>query len=530
MHRIGYHLDPLWLNRSERSRGTWKGKQRAVPRSLACAIASPCLGRLLRLGDEAYAKDEEAVGSVGREGETQDGLPASADKLWQAVLGELQLQMTRATFDTWLRGSQAIAMEDNVLTVHVRHTYAVDWLDNRLMPVVQRALWRHANPEMKIVFTARAPEPHTQFTFKPETVEQPEPSALDTGSVRVNGRPSSALNPRYTFTTFVVGGSNRLAHAASLAVAENPAHAYNPLFIYGGVGLGKTHLLHALGHAIQQRGGSILYVSAEWFTNDLINAIRKHQTEAFRAKYRSADALLVDDVQFIVGKESTQEEFFHTFDTLHGAGKQLVLSCDRPPKALVALEDRLSSRFGWGLIADVQAPDYETRLAILRAKAESFSVFVPDEVLAHIARKIASNIRDLEGALTRVVAHSQLMHLPQTLETAKDVLDSILAETPDLSPQQIVAAVARHYGLSEGQLAGRSRRREVSLPRQLCMYLIRQETRSSLPQIGELLGGRDHSTILHGCEKIGAQIDTDEKLRRDWLAIKEVLSQNGRGG
>jgi chromosomal replication initiator protein len=470
------------------------------------------------------------VGPEGREGRSLDAALASADKLWQAVLGELQLQMTRATFDTWLRGSHVIAMEDNVLTVHVRHTYAVDWLDKRLMPLIQRALRRHANPEIEIVFTARAPESNDQFVLKPETVEPSEISAPQVGSVDHNGRPSSVLNPRYTFASFVVGSSNRLAHAASLAVAENPAHAYNPLFIYGGVGLGKTHLLHALGHAIQQKGGSILYVSAEWFTNDLINAIRKRQTEAFRAKYRSADALLVDDVQFIVGKESTQEEFFHTFDTLHGAGKQLVLSCDRPPKALVALEDRLSSRFGWGLIADVQAPDYETRLAILRAKAESFSVWVPDEVLGHIARKIASNIRDLEGALTRVVAHSQLMYLPLTLETAKGVLDSILAEIPDLSPQQIVSAVARHYGLSESQLTGRSRRREVSVPRQLCMYLIREETRSSLPQIGDLLGGRDHTTILHGCEKIGAQIETDEKLRRDWLAIKELLSQPDRGG
>jgi chromosomal replication initiator protein len=448
-----------------------------------------------------------------------------AQKLWQVVLGELQLQMTRATFDTWLRGSRVISCKDETLVVYVRHAYAVDWLENRLLPLIGRALRRHAGTAVEVTFTTHTPEQEENLRLVPETVPEEEIAAEFSPPAQSNGRPSNALNPRYTFDTFVVGGNNRLAHAASLAVAENPAHAYNPLFIYGGVGLGKTHILHALGHEAQRQAQSVLYVSSEWFTNDLINAIRTQKTEDFRAKYRHNDVLLVDDIQFIAGKERTQEEFFHTFNVLHGAGKQIVVSCDRPPRALVALEDRLRSRFGWGLIADVQPPDFETRIAILQAKANGYAARVPDEVLAYIARKIPSNIRELEGALIRVVAHANLMHAPLNLETAEMALESIVAHAADLSPEQIMSVVARHYHLSKEDLVGRSRRRAVSVPRQLAMYLIREETDSSLPRIGELLGGRDHTTIIHGCEKISTQIETDEQLRRDWLTIKGMLSE-----
>jgi chromosomal replication initiator protein len=450
-----------------------------------------------------------------------------AQKQWQAVLGELQLQMTRATFDTWLRGSEVIAFDEGLFTVYVRHAYAVDWLENRLMHLIRRTLRRRAGAEADVLFTARTADQQEHLVLVPETVPE-EVSLVDQAPSAVNGQPSGELNPRYTFNSFVVGTSNRLAHAASLAVAENPAHAYNPLFIYGGVGLGKTHLLHALGHEAQQRGLSVLYVSSEWFTNDLINAIRDQRTEEFRGKYRNNDVLLVDDIQFIAGKERTQEEFFHTFNTLHGAGKQIVVSCDRPPKALVALEDRLRSRFGWGLIADVQPPDFETRVAILREKAATVSAQVPNDVLAHIARKVPSNIRELEGALNCVLAHAGLMNAPLTLDTAEAALESILDRPADLSPQRILSAVAKHYGLTEHDLIGRSRRRVVSVPRQLVMYLVREETETSLPRIGELLGGRDHSTIIHGCDKIASQIETDEQLRRDWLTIKEKLSETTR--
>jgi chromosomal replication initiator protein len=467
------------------------------------------------------------VGLEDRHSQTSTLSLAGAQKLWQAALGELQLQMTRATFDTWLRGSRVISCENGTLTVYVRHAYAVDWLQNRLLPIITRTLRRHTGPGVQVSFTACAPEQEERLLLVPETVPVEATSLQPAAPVEKNGQPSGTLYPGYTFETFVVGAGNRLAHAASLAVAENPAHAYNPLFIYGGVGLGKTHLLHALGHEAQRRGSCVLYISSEWFTNDLINAIRSQTTEDFRGKYRNNDVLLVDDIQFIAGKERTQEEFFHTFNALHGAGKQIVVSCDRLPKALVALEDRLRSRFGWGLIADVQPPDFETRVAILKAKAESVATQVPGEVLAYIARKIPSNIRELEGALNRVLAHANLMYVPLTLDTAQVVLETILAHSADLSPERIVSAVARHYSLSEEQLIGRGRARVVSVPRQLAMFLIREETDASLPQIGRILGGRDHTTILHGCEKIGNQIETDGQLRRDWLAIKEMLAGDG---
>ena len=380
---------------------------------------------------------------------------------------------------------------------------------------------------MKVEFTARAPDQNERLKLVPEIVPEQEQAPQPHKTTQTNGRASSTFNARYTFYSFVVGTGNRLAHAACQAVAENPANAYNPLFIYGGVGLGKTHLLHALGHAAQQKGLSTLYVSSEWFTNDLINSIRSQKTEDFRAKYRHCDVLLVDDIQFIAGKERTQEEFFHTFNAVHGAGGQIVVSCDRPPRALVALEDRLRSRFGWGLIADVQPPDFETRIAILRAKADSTSTKIPDEIIHFIARKIPSNIRELEGALNRILAHVRLMQAPLNLDTAAAVLESIQAHLTDLTPETILSTVAKHYGLSEKELTGRSRTRAISLPRQLAMYLIREETRTSLPQIGQFLGGRDHTTIMHGYDKISTQIETDQQLRRDWLAIKQTLSENG---
>jgi chromosomal replication initiator protein len=464
------------------------------------------------------------VGSETKPGKASHRSLDSAEKLWQAALGELQLQMTHATFDTWLRGSRVIASEGDRLTVHVRHAYAVDWLQNRLLPVIQRTLRHLAGPNVQVSFTTQAPEPEENLVLVPETAEEgvlPPAGKTNNG----NGRAANALNARYTFDNFVVGSGNRLAHAACLAVTENPAHAYNPLFLYGGVGLGKTHLLHALGHSAEQTGLSVLYVSSEWFTNDLIDAIRTQKTQEFRSKYRNNDLLLVDDVQFIAGKERTQEEFFHTFNTLHCEGKQIVVSCDRPPKALLALEDRLRSRFGWGLIADIQPPDFETRIAILRSKAESASIRAPADVLSYIARKVPSNIRELEGALNRVLAHARLMHVPLTVDTARTVLEGLLTRAFDVTAEQILTSVAKHYKLAEGELTGPSRVRGVSVPRQLTMYLIREEIGTSLPQIGQLLGGRDHTTILHGCEKIASQIETDEALRRDWLAIKQLLSE-----
>jgi chromosomal replication initiator protein len=339
------------------------------------------------------------------------------------------------------------------------------------------------------------------------------------------GQPSrnSNMNPRYIFDAFVVGSGNRLAHAACLAVAEKPARAYNPLFLYGGVGLGKTHLLHAIGNACQARGLSVLYVSSEEFTNDLITAIRTHTTQAFREKYRSMDVLLVDDIQFIAGKESTQEEFFHTFNTLHGQDKQIIVSSDRPPKALITLEERLRSRFEWGLTADIQPPDLETRLAILRTKAERTGRHVPNEVLTLIAERVQSNIRELEGALNRILAFADLSGSPLTPELVEVALADLLPQRSDVEPERIIELVAREWQVSIDDLRGRDRSQKVAQPRQVAMYLLRKETDASLPQIGEALGGRDHTTVMYAIEKISGEIETKTDLRKRVVSVKQQL-------
>jgi chromosomal replication initiator protein len=312
-----------------------------------------------------------------------------------------------------------------------------------------------------------------------------------------------------------------------MAVAENPAKAYNPLFLYGGVGLGKTHLLHAIGNYCQRRGLNVLYVSSEEFTNDLINAIRSHTTQAFRDKYRSADVLLIDDIQFIAGKESTQEEFFHTFNTLHGQNKQIIVTSDRPPKSLVTLEERLRSRFEWGLTADIQLPDLETRLAILRSKSEKLGRSVPAEIMELIARRIQSNIRELEGALNRVVAYADLSGMPLTLPLAESALTDLLPRRGDVKPATVIDVIAKLYNLSVDRLLSPDRSKEVARPRQLAMYLMR-ETNLSLPQIGQFLGGRDHTTVMYACEKVTEQLKAeqlkhDDRLERELNQIRERL-------
>jgi chromosomal replication initiator protein len=331
------------------------------------------------------------------------------------------------------------------------------------------------------------------------------------------------LNNRYSFENFIVGASNRLAHAACMAVAENPAQAYNPLFLYGGVGLGKTHLLHAIGNYARRQGQQVLYVSSEEFTNDLINSIRTHSTQAFRDRYRRIDVLLVDDIQFIAGKESTQEEFFHTFNALHGQDKQIVISSDRPPKAMNTLEERLRSRFEWGLTADIQPPELETRIAILRSKAERSRRDVSPAILEMIARQFQSNIRELEGALTRVVAYADLRGAPLTEDLVNVALTDLVPQRNAFEPAHVVDVVATAFGITPEKLMGRDRTREVALPRQVVMYLLRQEANVSLPQIGEALGGRDHTTVIYACEKVADMLERDDRLRRQVLKIREQL-------
>jgi chromosomal replication initiator protein len=337
--------------------------------------------------------------------------------------------------------------------------------------------------------------------------------------------PTPRLNTRYTFDTFIVGGGNRLAHAASVAVAEAPGQAYNPLFLYGGVGLGKTHLLHAIGHTAIERGLTVLYVSSETFTNEIINAILRRTTEEFRAKYRSVDLLLVDDIQFIAGKDSTEEEFFHTFNSLYETNRQIVICSDRPPKAIVSLAERLRSRFEWGLIADIQPPDMETRIAILRAKSEAMSRNVPDEVINWLANRVQSNIRELEGSFNRLFAFSQLQGLPLTIDTAKAALANLSsdARARRVSIPEILEAVCEYYRISADDLCGKQRDKHIVVPRQVAMYLMRQETEASLLEIGQALGGRDHSTVLHGCEKIEREMNDNTPLRKEIGAIRQQL-------
>jgi chromosomal replication initiator protein len=436
-------------------------------------------------------------------------------RLWQATLGELELKMARATFDTWLRDTHAIGVEnEDTLVIGVKNGYAVEWLENRLYPVIKRTLARLTGEDMEarfVVWDAKQTENSLPALFLGADATPRQPPR-DPG-----------LNGSYTFGSFIVGPSNRLAQAASQAVAESPAKAYNPLFIHGGVGLGKTHLLHAIGHLCFRQGLQVIYITSETFTNELIEAIRTHTTEQFRDRYRNADVLLVDDIQFIAGKESTQEEFFHTFNTLRDNGRQIVLSSDRVPKAMVTLEERLRSRFEWGLMVDIQPPDYETRMAILQSKAEQNHIEVPNELLSYIATNIESNIRELEGALNRVLAMSRLTGLPLEKQVAEKALADLLPNRPEVSAIDIIQAVASFFNVSPEELRGTRRTRSIAQPRQIAMYLMREETDASLPQIGAELGGRDHTTVLYGYERVRARLEQDDGFKREMMLLKGRL-------
>lgn len=437
---------------------------------------------------------------------------------WQTLIGQLEMEMSKAAFETWVRSAEMLEYNNGTFKVGVQNAYALDWLQSRLSSTIERILAGLMDGPQKVQFVIWHKDYEEQKTVIETQVELPvrsEPAACTSVGIAINGR--------YNFDNFVVGSSNRLAHAACMAVAENPAQAYNPLFLYGGVGLGKTHLLHAIGNYVQQKGLRVLYVTSEEFTNDLINSIRTHNTMAFRERYRQIDVLLIDDIQFIAGKESTQEEFFHTFNTLHGQDKQIVMTSDRPPKAMVTLEERLRSRFEWGLTADIQPPDVETRIAILRSKAERAKRNVPSSILELIARQVQSNIRELEGALTRVLAYSDLRGKPLTEELVNIALADLLPQHDSLEPKHVVDVVASSFGIAPERLMSRSRTREVALPRQVVMYLLREEANVSLPQIGEVMGGRDHTTVIYACEKVADMIERDDRLRKQITQIRETL-------
>lgn len=452
------------------------------------------------------------------------------DGLWEEVLNRLQTQLSRPTFETWIKPARVQSLNDHALVISTPNPFARNWLQKHYVEtiagVVNDILGKPI--EIQVTVSSDPSSGETVMASAQADVAWPTPASLPRQSEPTNhhnGRRYNELNPKAVFSRFVVGANNRMAHAASLAVAESPGREFNPLFLCGGVGLGKTHLMQAIGHyriEIDDRA-RVSYVSTEQFTNDLITAIRKDSMQTFREHYREVDVLLVDDIQFIEGKEYTQEEFFHTFNTLHEAGKQIVLASDRPPNQIPRLQERLCSRFSMGLIADIQPPDFETRMAILQKKAEYENVRIPREAIEYIASAYTSNIRELEGALIRAIAYTSISGLPMTVDNLTPVLNPPV-EKIDASPNSVINAVVEHFNVSAEELKGNSRRREISLARQVGMYLMRQHTDLSLPKIGEVFGGKDHTTVMYSCDKIAQVIKRDMSMAQTIRQISDRIS------
>lgn len=457
-----------------------------------------------------------------------------AKQVWRATLGELQVSLSPANFETWLRDTQLVDVDEHRFRIAVPNGFAKDWLESRYRSLISQTLARIVGYSVQVEFTigaasANTEEPRVETSAEHRLTGPARPSPqVRVEPSRVTGEGAATyLNARYTFSNFIVGSANRLAHAASLSVAERPGHAYNPLFLYGGVGLGKTHLMHAIGNQVIAKfpRKRVVYATSEKFTNEFITSIQQGKIDEFRARYRRIDLLLIDDIQFIADKERTQEEFFHTFNTIHEDGKQIVLSSDRPPKAILTLEERLRSRFEWGLIADLTAPDLETRIAILRAKAEEGAVPITSDVIEFIARKVVSNIRELEGALNRMVAYGSMGAVPIGIELAQAVLSNVLynPKKRQVTPERIAKVVADYYSVPMEVLQGQKRDKAIVVPRQIAMFLMRAETDVSLLRIGAELGGRDHSTVLHACAKITREVAVNDELRREIAAVRELI-------
>jgi chromosomal replication initiator protein len=483
-----------------------------------------------------------------------------AKQVWRAALGELQVTLSPANFETWLRDTALVEVDDTRFRISVPNGFAKDWLESRYRSLISQTLGRIVGYGVQVDFFVAAADPASDSAEPPAAdaaeleparasarvavgpgmlprsgdapERRPAPAAapqvrVEPGRVGGGEGSTSNINTRYTFSNFIVGSANRLAHAASLSVAERPGHAYNPLFLYGGVGLGKTHLMHAIGNQVAAKfpRKRVVYATSEKFTNEFITSIQQGKIDEFRARYRRIDLLLIDDIQFIADKERTQEEFFHTFNAIHEDGKQIVLSSDRPPKAILTLEERLRSRFEWGLIADLTAPDLETRIAILRAKAEEGAVPISSDVIEFIARKVVSNIRELEGALNRIVAYASMGAMPISIELAQAVLSNVLynPKKRQITPERIAKAVSEYYGVGLDALKGQKRDKAIVVPRQIAMFLMREETDVSLLRIGAELGNRDHSTVLHACDKITRESAGNDELRREIAAVRELI-------
>ncbi len=432
---------------------------------------------------------------------------------WDETLKLIKTELTEVSYNTWLKSLEPISIKGKRIILGVPNDFNKGILETRYITLINNAVKQITSQDFKIEFVIPGSDDFNNLSKGSDTKE-------------VNLFEAPNLNPKYVFDTFVIGNSNRFAHAASLAVAETPAKAYNPLFIYGGVGLGKTHLMHAIGHYIlsQNPNTKVVYVSSEKFTNELINSIKDDKNVEFRNKYRTIDVLLIDDIQFIAGKERTQEEFFHTFNALHEANKQLIISSDRPPKEIPTLEDRLRSRFEWGLITDIQPPDFETRIAILRKKAELENINITNEVLHFIAKKIKSNIRELEGALIRITAYSSLTNKEVSIDLANEALKDIISSS---KPKQITISyikdiIAQQYNVKVEDLNSKRRVRSITYPRQVAMYLCRELTDLSLPKIGEDFGGRDHTTVIHAYDKIRKDMESNSDFKSK---VEKILKE-----
>jgi chromosomal replication initiator protein len=452
------------------------------------------------------------------------------DQIWSQVQEELRFQLAKRTYDMWLKNTSVVSADGGTFRIGVPSKLAKDWLEDRFSGLIQETLQAVTGSEVDIDFVI-APSGHRPAHAMFDGDEDGSENGHENGAdpvvdVRTVVAPSE-LNARFRFSSFVVGHNSQFAHAAAKAVAEAPGDSYNPLFLYGGVGLGKTHLMHAIGHEVHDRfpRKRVVYLTSEQFTNEVISSIATARMGEFRHKYRTVDVLLIDDVQFLAGKDRTKEEFFHTFNALHEINKQIVISSDRPPKEIPTLEDRLRSRFEWGLIADIQPPDFETRLAILHSKLGDGGTLIPEEVLSFIAHKVQRNIRELEGALTRIQAFAAVHQRQIDEEEAARLLSDIIpaGTRKPINVERIQALVADYYNVTLDDMKGKRRDKHIVFPRQVAMYLVREETPSSLPAIGKAFGGRDHTTALHSIEKIANELKEDERLRYEVQSIREKL-------
>jgi chromosomal replication initiator protein len=434
-------------------------------------------------------------------------------QIWETALGELQVQVSKPNFRTWFSKTNGLSYQDNQFVIGVPNTFAAEYLERNQRTLIEKALTGLTSPQVQVVFQVNGKPHHHSSTDGQSAIPPPAPTY-------------TRLNPDYTFAFFIEGSANRLARAAALSVAQNPGQSYNPLFIYSGPGLGKTHLLHAIGQEAVARHINVICTSAEQFTNEFVAALRERSTEEFRNKYRSLGMLLIDDIHFIGGKEQTEESFFHTFNELHNTNRQIVITSDCPPRSMPLLEERLRSRFEWGLIVDIQPPDYETRLAILQSKALRKGVNISQDVLELVAREVHHSIRSLEGSLNRVIAYAKLLRVTPTVEIAARALEDVAIKefkVADITPSSIVEAVAASFQLPREALAGRQRDKDTALARRLAMYLIRQETNCSLAQIGRELGNRDAAAVTTACKVIAGDIDTSPYLKRKIHDIQQQL-------